>query len=80
MFNYAEEKQFTVYRLTFSTFEAALVKFGRLVDENPTTIGYPRMSSDKELMITLWYLGNAECFRLVMKLLLIHETIKWQCS
>ncbi|KAI4464144.1 hypothetical protein MML48_4g00017247 [Holotrichia oblita] len=71
VFNSAEEtvycmndNQFKIhFRLTFPTFEEVLVKFSVLVDENPTNIGYPRMPSNKELMITLWYLGNPESFR-----------------
>lgn len=60
-------KQFKAhFRMETQTFEDLVEKANRVYTQNnlnPSNVGHPRISIEKELMVTMWYLGNLESFR-----------------
>lgn len=70
--NYAEltvpflsDKQFKQhFRLNVHTFEDLLIKCNQILqNDNNFHSGFPKTTLEKELMITIWYLGNMESLR-----------------
>lgn len=55
-----------VNNLETQTFEDLVEKANRVYTQNnlnPSNVGHPRIGIEKELMVTMWYLGNLESFR-----------------
>lgn len=59
------DRQFQMnFRMTARTFEDLLHRVNVVFNEMESTqAGYPRTALEKELMLTVWYLSNTECFR-----------------
>lgn len=51
------------FRMTPTTFEDLLKKINTLT--HARGVGYPRTVLEKEVMVTIWYLGNLESFRYI---------------
>lgn len=58
------DNQFQVhFRATAATFQSLCQKVAICSQREENRVGFPRMIIEKELMITLWYIGNLESFR-----------------
>ncbi|KAF5276799.1 hypothetical protein FQR65_LT16178 [Abscondita terminalis] len=47
-------------------------------EERHSSVGFPRTMLHKELLITLWYLGNLECFRSVADRFGVSKSTAWE--
>lgn len=72
------DKQFKQhFRMSAQTFEDLLKKI-HLVDVGGPIVGNPKVALEKEVMITIWYLGNIESFRCVANRFGITKSTCWK--
>lgn len=86
--NYAEEivpkyslRQFqSHFRMKPSTFEFILTKIHNIELEQPIRKqSNPEISTEKQLLLALWYLANLECYRSVADRFGISTSTAWHC-
>ncbi|XP_052814020.1 putative nuclease HARBI1 [Mya arenaria] len=68
------------FRLTRPSFEIILTYLGSMEGQGPTNKGRKQIPLEKELLVTLWYLGNLESIRSISDRFNITRSSVYKCT